>query len=183
MSAPGLALLGNRIAIALLVELQLTQPVRVTTARDSIVWNGGTFIGGRQTGVDPIKEQGGEVIGMAFTLSGVPTEYLSLALQEQIQGKLVTMWFCLMNPDTQAIVDVMELWRGTLDQMPINQGPATATIKVTAEHRGITFSRPRGLKYTDADQQRLFSGDRALEFIVSQATHQDVWPSAAFFKR
>ena len=186
LSGAGSALLGNRFAIALLVELQLTQPVRVSTSRDSIEWpvgSGKVFIGGKQTGVDTISEQGGEVRGMAFTLSGVPTEYLSIALSEPIQGKVVVVWWCLMNPDTHAIVDVLELWRGTLDTMPISQGPQTGTIKVTAEHRGITFRRPRGTRYTDADQKRLAPGDRSLEFIVAQAQHQDVWPSAAFFRK
>ena len=62
-------------------------------------------------------------------------------------------------------------------------GRSLRTVSVTAEHIAVAMSRPKGARYTDADQRRLFPGDRALEYIVSQATHQDVWPSAAFFKQ
>lgn len=173
---------GTRIAMALLVRMHLTALVCVATCRDDIEWSGQTFLGGKQTAAEPIRDQGGEVVGMQFQLSGVPTDYIAMALAEPIQGKLVEMFCAFFDPDTQAILDVIQVWTGTLDTMPISQGPETSSITVTAEHRGITFARPRGFRYTDADQQRLYPGDRSLEFIVSQSAHADTWPSAAFFR-
>lgn len=183
MSAEGQALLGNRCALALLVELLLDSPVRVTTAAVDIEHGGFTWIGGRGVSVDKVSEQGGEVQPMRFSLSGVPSEMLAVALGTTVQGRVVRAYTALMNPDTQAIVDVMPLWAGTLDQMPINHGTENSVVSVTAEHRAIAMSRPRGARYTDADQRRLYPGDRCLEYLVAQATHQDVWPSAAFFKQ
>jgi hypothetical protein len=177
------ALLGRRLALAQLVEMDLTAPVYVNTSRDNIVWSGKTYIGGRQTAIDSIKDQGGEIAGLSFQLSGVPNDLLAIALSEPIQGKAVRVYTAIMDPDSQAIVDVKEAWAGTLDQMPVSQGVETSIITVTAEHRGITFARAKGLRYADGDQQQLYPGDRCLEFLAAQSTHQDVWPAAAFFRQ
>lgn len=183
LSAEGQALLGKRCALALLVEMLLDEPVRITTAAVDIDYGGFTWLGGRGVTMDKVQEQGGEVQAMRFSLSGVPSDVLALALGTPIQGKPVRVYTVLMDPDTQAIVDVMPLWSGTLDQMPITHGAENCVVSVTAEHVAIAMSRPRGARYTDADQRRLFPGDRCLEYLVAQATHQDVWPSAAFFRQ
>jgi hypothetical protein len=183
LSATGQALLGKRLALALLVEMQMSAPVRLATCAVDIDYAGHTYTGGRMVGIDAVRNQGGEIQGLKFSLSGVPSEYLSLALAEQVQGRAVTVYTALMDPDTQALVDVMPLWTGTLDQMPISHGAEACVVSVTAEHRGLFFARPKPLRYTDGDQQRLHPGDKSLSFLVSQSTHQDVWPAAAFFKQ
>lgn len=183
LTAQGRALLGTQFALAVLVEMQTTVPMFVATCRDDIDWNGHTYLGGRQASVDQIREQGGEVIGLSFTLSGVPSELIAVALAEPIQGRIAMVSLALMEPANQKIVEVIELWTGTLDQMPIKEENNMATITVTAEHRGITFARAKGRLYSDAEQQRAFPYDRCLEFLASQAAHQDVWPAASFFRQ
>lgn len=178
-----LALLGNRIALALLIELQLAEPVYLTTAGIDLDHDGVTWIGGRGVAIDKVRDQGGEVQAMRFTLSGVPSEQLALALGTQIQGRVIRVHTALMDPDTQAIVHVQQLWAGTLDQMPVTHGTESSVVGVTAEHVAIAMARPKGARYTDADQRRLHPGDRCLEYLVAQATHQDVWPAAAFFRQ
>lgn len=183
LSSSGSALLGIRSTLTLLIEMQLTTPIYLTTAIVDIDYGGNTYIGGRGVQIEPVKDQGGELQQLRFSLSGVPSEYIALALAEPIQGKTVILSTALMDPDTDTILDVMRLWTGTLDQMPIKHGAEFSMISVTAESRGVAFSRPKGVRYTDAEQARLYSGDHSLEFLVSQATHQDVWPSAAFFRQ
>jgi len=184
LPAPASAVLGGRLGMTQLVEMNLGSGfVRVALCRDTIEWDGKLFLGGRQASIDPIRDQGGQMVAQAFQLSGVNADMLSIALAEQVQGRPVKVWTAILDPDTQLLLDVRQSWSGTLDQMPISQQGAQATITVTAEHRGITFARPKGLRYTDSDQQALFPGDRGLEFIIAQATHQDVWPSAAFFRQ
>ncbi len=182
MSTAGASQLGKRSALTLLVKMLLDTPVFIATSSIDIDYEGDTYIGGRGVSIEPVKDQGGEVQALQFTLSGVPSEYISMALATQIQGKRIVVYTALMDPDTHTLVDVMPMWSGTLDQMPIKHGPATSTISVTAEHRGIAFARPKALRYSDAEQRRAFSGDRCLEFLVAQSQHQDIWPSAAFFR-
>lgn len=183
LSAPATATLGNRLALAQLVEMDLTAQLCTTTARESIDYGGKTYIGGRQTAIAAIQDQGGAIQGLSFQISGVSNDTLAIALGEQIQGKAVRVYTCLMDADTQAILDVVLAWAGTLDQMPISQGAATSVISVTAEHRGLVFARPKGVRYADGDQQALFPGDLSLQFLVSQATHADTWPAASYFAR
>ena len=183
LSAPAAATLGNRLAIAQLVEMDLTAQLCLTTARESIDWLGKTYVGGKQTAIASIQDQGGAIEGLSFQISGVSNDTLAIALAEPIQGKAVRVYTCLMDADTQAILDVVLAWAGSLDQMPITQGPNTSVVTVTGEHRGLVFARPKGVRYADGDQQALFPGDLSLQFLVSQATHQDIWPAARFFER
>lgn len=183
VSAPGVALLGGKWSLALLIELQLTVPVYLATCRDSIDYGGHTYVGGKQTAVGELKDAGGEIVGLRFGLSGVPASMIAIALAEPIQGKLARLSLAMMAPGTGAITDVLLLWTGTLDQMPISESGDLATINVTAEHRGMTYSRPKGILYSDAEQQRLFPGDKSLEFLASQAQHVDVWPASTYFRK
>jgi hypothetical protein len=178
-----MALLGTTLGVTQLIELDLTDPVRVTTAGMDIQWNGDTYVGGRAINATSIKDQGGSVMGLQFSLSGVQSDTLAIALAEPIQGKLIQVWTVILDPITQQILDVSLTWAGTMDLMPIQQTGAQAVINVTAEHRGISFARPKGKHYTDADQQALYPGDACLQFIVAQSQHQDVWPAASFFKQ
>jgi hypothetical protein len=175
--------LGTRLALVQLIEMDFASGMLyASTAPMDIEWSGHTYLGGRQIAVEAVSDQGGEVQGLRFSLSGVPSELLALALAEPLQGRSVVLRLALLDPDTQAIGHVMPLWRGSMDQMPVRHGAETSSITVTAEHRGIAFARPKPLRYTDADQRRLFSGDRCLEYLVSQAQHPDVWPAAEYFK-
>lgn len=183
LSSGGSALLGVKSTLALLIEMQLTTPIYLTTAIIDIDYAGNTYVGGRGVDVEVVKDQGGELQQLRFSLSGVPSSYIALALSEPIQGKVVKVSTALMDPANDSILDVMPLWSGTLDQMPIKHGAEFSVISVTAESRGVSFSRPKGVRYTDSEQARLYSGDHCLEFLVSQAAHQDTWPSASFFKQ
>jgi len=183
-------LLGVGFDMALLIELQLATPVYVNTSPVDIVYGGNTYVGGRKVSLDVVKSAAGTVDKITATLSGVPSEYLSLAMSTEITGKRMNLYVAFMHPDTQALVWVDSAWSGQLDQMPIKQGLDDTSIAVTAEHRGIVFARPKGERYTDASQRRLHPGasppttaDRCLEYLVSQANHQDIWPSAEYFKQ
>jgi hypothetical protein len=173
-------LLGNQFAMVVLIRMALTQDVFIATGRDDIDWGGNTYLGGTAAGIEQIRDQTGEVVGLSFALSGVPVEMIAIAMAEPIRGKLATVSLALMRPEDEAIMDVLLLWTGNLDQMPIIESNETATINVTAEHRGMYFARPKGLMYSDADQQRLYPGDRCLEFLTAQSAHQDIWPAASW---
>lgn len=187
--AEAAGLLGVGFGLALLIELQLTTPVYITTAAVDIVYAGNTYIGGRMVSLDAVKSAAGTVDKITATLSGVPSEYLSLAMSTAITGKRMRLYVAFLDPETHAIAWADLAWTGQLDQMPIRHGVDASAVSVTAEHRGIVFSRPKGERYTDASQRRTRPGatppttaDRCLEYLVSQANHADVWPSAEFFK-
>lgn len=175
---------GGTAVVAMFVEMLLTSPLRLNTSAMSISWNSQTWTGtGTLGAIEEIDDAPSDQKGLRFTLSGVPSAMLSVALSEPVRNKPCTLWLGILDPTTHAVLDAVQAWAGTLDTMTVTQTGETCTINVTAEHAGATFSRPKPLRYTDADQQRLYPGDTSLRFVTSQANHQDVWPAASFFKK
>ena len=175
---------GQVVPCVMFIQMDLTSTLYLNTSAVNIVWNSQTWLGTGSVGsVDEIEDKAAEQKSLKFTLSGVPVELLAIALAEPIRGKPCRVYLAILDPSTHAVLDVPAVWAGTLDQMPITQGSQTCTISVTAEHSGATYSRPKPLRYTDADQQRLYPGDTALRFVVSQSQHQDIWPAASYFRR
>lgn len=177
------ALASGAVAIVMFVEMNLTSTLRFNTSATSIDWNGQTWIGAGPLGaIEEVAESPSEQRSLRFTLSGIPTELLSVALQENIRNKLCSVYLGILDATTLAVIQAPRVWTGTLDQMPIVQSGETCTIAVTAEHAGATFARPKPLRYIDADQRRLY-GDTCLQYVSAQAVHQDVWPAASYFRR
>lgn len=185
INAGALAVLAGAAApVVMFVDMQLSSPLRLNTSNVTINWNGYDWTGtGTLGSIEEIDDTPAEQKSIRFSLSGVPTALLSVALQEAVRNKACTMYLAILDPTTQSVVDVVQAWAGTLDQMPITQTGDTCTISAVAEHAGATFSRPKPLRYTDADQQKLYTGDTSLRFVTSQANHQDTWPAASFFRQ
>ena len=177
-------LAGPVVPMALVVSMAFDTPVNLCSSAASIQVGATLYTGaGSLGGVEPVRDVPSDSQGLRFTLSGVPSDSISLALQEDSRGRAIVVKLAVLNPDDHAVVDSPTLWTGTLDQLPISRGPATSTVGVTALHRGQTFRRPKPLRYTDGDQQQLYSGDTSMRYVVSQSQHQDIWPAASFFKR
>lgn len=177
------AVLGKRLGAAVFVEMLLDTPLYMSNGGMSIDYDGKTWVGIQQLQVEAVAEGTQNAEQLKFTLPAVPNEYLSLALGTNIRGKTVNVYLGILDPDTLAMLQMVPLWGGQLDQMPVGYGPDTASISVTAEHRAVAYARPKPLRYTDSDQRRLYPGDRCLEFLIDQSQKQDVWPSAEWFRR
>lgn len=177
-------LAGPSMALALLVHMAFDTPLRVSTGSVAIEYDGQLYYGAGVLGaVDAVGDALDNTQGLRFTLSGVPSEMLSLALQEEVRGTPCTVRLAVLHPDTHALVDAPLLWAGQLDQMAITYGAATSVVNVTATHKGALLRRPKPLRYTDGDQQRLHAGDTSLRFVTSQSQKQDVWPAASFLRK
>jgi len=169
---------------AALVEMYLTQTVRFCSAPFALTFDGNEYQGlGNLGAVGEVDDSPGEYKNLQFTLSGVSIDLVSIASQEPIRGKRVVLRNAVVSNVDFSVLDAPIVWIGTLDQMPLLLGDATGDINATAEHRGVTFGRPKQLLYTDDDQQRLYPGDTFLRFIQYQSTHEDVWPAASMFRK
>jgi hypothetical protein len=190
LSAEGLvAIDAGRFAAVLLVEMQLSLPLYACSAVSSIEWNGVTWVGVDSiASVGPVIDSSGELQPLDFSLLAADPAIVAIALGEPTQGKPVIVRSMLLDPETQAVIDVQTVWSGTLESPSYEEqfneeGLIVAKASLRGEHRGVSMQRPNPFRYTDADQQRAFPGDRGLEYIVAQAVHQDVWPAAAFFRQ
>jgi hypothetical protein len=150
----------------------------------TINWNSNDWIGAGNLGaVEEIDDKVAEQKGLKFSLSGVPSALLAVALAEPIRNKSCSVYVCVLDATTHAVLDVPTVWTGTLDQMTVTQNAGSCVIGVSAEHPGATYGRPKPLRYTDADQQAIFPGDTSLRFVVDQSQKQDTWPAASFFRK
>lgn len=174
---------GRNVPVTLLVELALTQTVYLNLSSVTINYDGHDWLGAGSLGaIEEINEAAGDYSGLKLSLSGVPSDMLSIALEEQIRNKVVTLSLALFDPDTHAVEDVYQVWSGRLDTMQITQSQGSCVIAATAEPAAVEFARPKPLRYTDTDQKTIDADDTSLRFIVRQAQHNDVWPAASWYK-
>lgn len=181
------ALTQANVALVLFVEMLFDSgAVRACSAGYNLDWNGFTWHGvGPLGAVDEVREgEGGEVTGLAFTLSGVPSSLIAIALGENYQRRVVNVYVGFLNLPSHAILaDLVLEWSGLLDTMTVVDDAGTSTIRVTAENDLYDFARPSPLYWSDEDQRKLFPSDTGLRFAKQLNDRQIVWPAADFFRR
>ena len=110
------------------------------------------------------------VKGATLTLSGVPSEILSLALSEPYQGRVCNIYFGISGENI-----FNQLFSGYMDQMNIEDGPETSTIELKVENRLIDLERARVARFTSAYQKSVYSGDKGLEFLEDMQDRPLTW--------
>lgn len=167
----------------MLLEILTTPPVRLNSTLASIDYDGDTYQAGGMLGViEPVEDKTGENQGLRFQMSGIASDVLAKALADDIRGAQTTLYAQVYSKPSNTLLDTVQVWSGTMDQMPISLDE-TLTISAIGIHRGDTFGRPKPLRNTDADQQKLVPGDISRRFVISQSQKQDVWPAASFFRQ
>ena len=136
--------------------------------------------------------------GAVLTLSGIPSNLLSLALTEAYQGRVCEIHFgaidanrvYLVGEDGEYILaedssridistgdpnDIVLVFSGYMDQMNIEEGPETSTIALAVESKLIDLERPRVFRYTDSNQKARFQNDKAFEFVEDLQDKRFSW--------
>lgn len=129
--------------------------------------------------------------GATLSMSGIPSDLISLAIDEPYQGRICKVKFGLIDYDlvsdallltedgdflvTEAgeYIDLsvsqpanyFDLFVGYMDQMNIQEGPQYSTISLSVESKLIDLEKPNNARYTDNYQQSQYSGDLAFEFV------------------
>ena len=179
------ALSGVAPKIAQLVAMYFpTGTVALNSMNRDIDFGGLTYKGAAGLGeISPIKDSAGsEVQGLQFTMSAVAAEILALALADAtvVQGTRVVIRLALIGSDG-AVIDAPVDWDGYLDTMPISADGLTCTITATAESSAVDLLRGNPMTNSNPDQQALYPGDRAMEYIVPQADIPIVWPTKQYY--
>lgn len=154
----------------------------LTDAPHDIEWDGQTWVSLFGIGsVSEITETESEIKGLQFTISGVPTSQIALALTERVQGRPCSVLLATLSGTTLAVDP--NVWTGALDVMTITREGGEATITVTAEHPLARWDQANLLRFSHEDQQRLYPGDMFFEYAEKMAGATITWPAAAFFKK
>ncbi|WP_426391971.1 hypothetical protein [Variovorax sp. R-27] len=178
------ALSAPVIRIAQLVYLDFPGlPVALTSANYDIGYAGITYVGASGLGaISQIDDSPGEIKGLQLQMAGVKSEFLALALSDAsvVQGAPVTIRLAILN-DAGGVVDAPIDWTGYVDTMPLESDGETCTITLTAESAAVDLLRGAALTNSNADQQYLYPGDRAFEYVVPQADVPIVWPTKQYY--
>lgn len=171
---------GALVRPVALVKLQFDSgAVRVWSGRGQLTWNAETYEGVGDLGkISPIEEGVEQkAFGVGLELSGIPAEFISIALDEDVQGRTAQVWLGFLDSNLALVVDPVLVFQGRMDTMDASLGERGA-VSVTAESRLIDWERARVRRYTDADQQERFAGDKGFAFVNETVEKEIVWGGA-----
>lgn len=152
------------------------------STRVNIDFAGHTYLGvGVLGSIATVKEQPGvKSQSVAITISGVKQEIISLAQTEPYINRKAYIHCSVRDADGQPVTaSPFLLFKGSIDDMEGEDGK-TASITVTLKSRLADWERPRKIRYSDADQQKIHPGDKFFEFIPQLSQRKLIWPKAAF---
>ena len=142
----------------------------------NVTWGGNQYLGaGNISSVSDIEETSElQANGVNFQITGIPSTYISVALTTEYQGSNATEYLGFFNNAYGLVDDPFIIFVGKVDTMAISLSN-TATIELDIENRLIDWERPRISRFTNEEQQNLYSGDKGLEFVDSVAEKELFW--------
>jgi hypothetical protein len=151
--------------------------VRLWSGLGDLTWNSVIWTGaGNLLGVSAVEETTAVVAnGITVSLSGIPVEWRSAAIDGARQGKPGRVWFGALDAAGALVADPYMLFAGRLDVPEITFGGETFAITITYESRLIDLTRPREWRYTHESQQILFPGDKGLEYVTTIQDKAVAW--------
>lgn len=155
-------------APVVLVELDFASgPFRAWTGLGPLNWAGKVFEGVGSIGAVGEVEETVELraVRLTLALSPVPQEVVDIALAERsFRLRPARLWGALIDAEGAFVADPFPLWAGLMDTMEVTDG-AEPRVALTCESRLVDLERAEVRRYTDADQQAEYPGDRFFEYV------------------
>lgn len=176
--------------------------VRLWSGIGDLSWDTKTWTGGGSLlKVDAVEESNEvKAVGTSVTLSGIPSDLLSIALQEDYQGRPLKIYLGAFSVDSQYLTqengdyvlkedggrlylltetDIVAtpviIFSGRMDIMNIEESGETSSIRISVENRLIDFERNKERRYTSEDQKIDYPTDKGFEFVSSIQDKEIVW--------
>tara|TARA_R110002020_G_scaffold122066_11_gene277334 strand:+ start:861 stop:1493 length:633 start_codon:yes stop_codon:yes gene_type:complete len=135
------------------------------------------------------------VKGATITLTGIPSEVISLALSQPYQGRVCNIYFGTFttgnilqeNSDYILLQDgskievqstskgLNSIFSGYMDQMNISESAETASIELSVENKLIDLERARVARFTSGYQKSIYPGDLGLDFVEDLQDRNISW--------
>lgn len=164
------------------VELSLSSPARFWTGHGTFTAtmpgeSSQSWIGAGDVGtIDKILESiNNAQNGVNFVLSGIDNDLLVSALTEDYQGRAAKVWVAYLDSSYAIIADPVLVFSGQMDVMSTEDGDETGSIFLSCESRDAILRRRSESLLTDEEQQRLFPGDKGLEFVTELQSKEVIW--------
>jgi hypothetical protein len=167
------ALAQDSIVLFYAIELIFdSAPIRVWTGYGDKTINGQTYIGaGFLLNIEGIAEVADlTASGITITLSAISSSIISLALQENYQGRVARVYF-----GVDGVADALEVFSGFMDVMTIEHTGETARVNISVESKLVTLQRPNTRRYTRQNHQIRNSGDTFFNYVTKLQDKEIVW--------
>lgn len=167
------------------------------TGLGNLVYDGTTYVGtGTLLDISDVEETV-EIAarGATLTLSGIPSEVLSLALTEPYQGRQCKIYFGLFNKGVVLQEDgayllledgsrialelqelgLAEIFAGYMDQMNIQEAADTCDVELKVENKLVDLERARVRRYSSGYQKSVYPNDKGFDFVEDLQDKEIVW--------
>lgn len=146
------------------VEIDLDSgPLRLWTGYGDRTIEGNTYTGGGTLmsieGLEEVADLSAKNI--TLTLSGMPAEVISLALQEPYQRRKVRVLWGVRD-----VSDFVEVFSGSLNQMVIEDSAESGTISVTVDSKLVELERASNRRYTSESHKSRYATDTFFDFVA-----------------
>lgn len=151
--------------------------VRYWSGYGDLSWDSQTWTGaGHLIGIGAIDESA-DVKAQSATVqvNGLNPATVAQFLAALAPGRQGSLWLGFLNSSGAVIDDPILLFRGQLDGAGLKKGLNDVVATLTYQHRLADLERPRLWMWTDADQKKLYPGDRGLEHIAKLQDAEIPW--------
>jgi hypothetical protein len=172
--------------------------LRMWTGQGTLVLADGTEWAGAGTllNISTVEETSELAVkGATITLTGIPSEVISLALSQPYQGRVCNIYFGTFttgnilqeNSDYILLQDgskievqstskgLNSIFSGYMDQMNIAEDADTSTIELLVENKLIDLERARVARFTSGYQKSIYPGDLGLDFVEDLQDRNISW--------
>jgi hypothetical protein len=138
--------------------------------------------------------------GATLSLTGIPSEVVSLALSTPYQGRTCKIYcglfkaskiikedssFLLLEDGSKIYLEDLnagftEIFSGYMDQMDIEELPETSTIHLKVENKLVDLERARVARYSSSYQKSIYPTDFGLDLVESIQDKEIVWGRGSF---
>jgi len=139
-------------------------PIRLWTGHGDKTINSQTYTGSGDllsiSGLEEVNDISAKTV--AISLSGMPSEIVAMALDEDYQRRVCRIYFGTRDTTTP-----IEIFTGYLNKMTIDDSGDSSTITVNVDSKLIRLERASNWRYTDASHQARESGDVFLSYVAA----------------
>tara|TARA_R110002126_G_scaffold187269_2_gene335854 strand:- start:3684 stop:4232 length:549 start_codon:yes stop_codon:yes gene_type:complete len=107
---------------------------------------------------------------VTITLSGVPSDIVSLALSEPYQRRTCRILFGVQNVDA-----IVEVFSGVMNTMTIQDSGETSTIELLVESKLVELERAKIRRYTHESQQARYPNDTFFSYVTALQDKDVIW--------
>ena len=157
----------------------------VFDSSDLNVWSGmgdlsydsETYTGlGDLLSISEIKETADvQATGMNVSLSGVKSSLVTIAKDQDYQGRELTVLLGAFDSSGSLIADPVIIFSGFMDTMTISEAGEYSSITIAVENKLIAFERSKVRRYTAEDQKIDHPTDKGFEFVTAIVEKEIIW--------